>query len=186
MSCPLRLVPEASDHDPVLIQVAETLNKRYILAGEILLGILWPELLLIVLVGVLIWYGIDRGSRPLTELQREISNCSHRDLSPLAEHNVPGKVRALVHAMNDLLAPLNEAMSVHLWLRSGVGEFEALLDAVEAFFYAVKARINHRAVRVQTGNRIVNTRHLLLNRGHALLEEGEFLAVLLDAGADCA
>ncbi len=43
---------------------------------------------------------------------------------------------------------------------------------------------NHRAVRVQTGNRIVNTRPLLLNRGHALLEEGEFLAVLLDAGAD--
>jgi len=105
------MVPGASDPEPVLIQVAETLNKRHILADEILLGMLWPELLLIVLVGVLIWYGVERGLRPLAALQREISNRSHRDLSPLAEHNVPGEVHALIHAMNDLLARLNEAMS---------------------------------------------------------------------------
>ena len=105
------MVPGALDQDPVLIQVAETLNKRHILADEILLGMLWPELLVIVLVGVLIWYGVERGLRPLAALQREISNRSHRDLSPLAEHNAPGEVRALIHAMNDLLARLNEAMS---------------------------------------------------------------------------
>ena len=105
------MVPGASDQDPILIQVAETLNKRHILADEILLGMLWPELLLIVLVGVLIWYGVERGLRPLAALQREISYRSHRDLSPLAEHNVPGEVRALIHAMNGLLARLNEAMS---------------------------------------------------------------------------
>ena len=104
-------VAGAPGQDPVLIQVAETLNKRHILANEILLGMLLPELLLIVLVGVLIWYGIERGLRPLAALQREISNRSHRDLSPLAEHNVPGEVRALIHAMNDLLARLSEAMS---------------------------------------------------------------------------
>ena len=105
------MVPGRPDQDPILIQVAETLNKRHILADEILLGMLWPELLLIVLVVVLIWYGVERGLRPLTALQQEISNRSHRDLSPLVEHNVPGEVRALVHAMNDLLARLNEAMS---------------------------------------------------------------------------
>ncbi|MEK7877467.1 MAG: sensor histidine kinase [Pseudomonadota bacterium] len=105
------MVPGASDQDPVLIQVAETLNKRHILADEILLGMLWPELLLIVVVGVLIWYGVERGLRPLAALQREISSRSHRDLSPLAEHNVPGEVHALIHAMNDLLARLDEAMS---------------------------------------------------------------------------
>lgn len=104
-------VAGAPGQDPVLILVAETLNKRHILANEILLGMLLPELLLIALVGVLIWYGIERGLRPLAALQREIRNRSHRDLRPLAEHTVPGEVRALVHAMNDLLARLNEAMS---------------------------------------------------------------------------
>ncbi|MBI2292941.1 MAG: sensor histidine kinase N-terminal domain-containing protein [Betaproteobacteria bacterium] len=105
------MVPGASDQGPILIQVAETLNKRQILADEILLGMLWPELLLIVLVGVLVWYGVERGLRPLAALQREISRRSHRDLSPLAEHNVPGEVHALIHAMNGLLARLSEAMS---------------------------------------------------------------------------
>ncbi len=106
------LVPGASDQDPILIQVAETLNKRHILANEILLGMLLPELLLIVLVGVLIWYGVERGLKPLAALQQEIGNRSHRDLSPLPEQNVPGEVRSLIHAMNGLLARLSKALSV--------------------------------------------------------------------------
>ncbi len=105
------LIPNAPDHEPILVQVAETLNKRRILANEILLGMLLPELLLIVLVGILIWFGVERGLRPLAALQREIGSRSHRDLSPLPEHNAPDEVRALVRAMNDLLARLSEALS---------------------------------------------------------------------------
>jgi hypothetical protein len=48
---------------------------------------LLPELLLIALIGGLVWYGIDRGLRPLATLQHEISSRSHRDLSPLPESN---------------------------------------------------------------------------------------------------
>ena len=105
------LVPGLSDDDPILIQVAETLNKRHILANEMLLGMLLRELVLIVLVGVLIWYGVERGLKPLAALQQEIRNRSHRDLSPLPEQNVPGEVRSLIHAMNDLLARLSKALS---------------------------------------------------------------------------
>jgi two-component system sensor histidine kinase TctE len=86
--------------------VGETLNKRHTLANEILLGMLWPELLLIMLVGLLVWYGVERGLKPLALLQTEISNRSHRDLSPLPEQNAPGEVRSLIRAMNGLLARL--------------------------------------------------------------------------------
>lgn len=96
---------------PVLVMVAETLNKRRALANEVLLGILLPELLLIALVGALVWYGIERGLRPLATLEQEIRNRSHRDLSPLSEQNAPGEVRALIHAMNELLARLSFALS---------------------------------------------------------------------------
>jgi two-component system sensor histidine kinase TctE len=105
------LVAGAPDENPILIQVAETLNKRHILANELLLGMLLPELLLIVLVGALVWYGVARGLRPLAVLQKEISNRSHRDLSPLPEQNAPGEVRSLIRAMNELLARLSEALS---------------------------------------------------------------------------
>jgi two-component system sensor histidine kinase TctE len=96
---------------PALILVGETLNKRRTLANEVLLGMLLPEFLLIALVGALVWYGIERGLRPLATLQAEISSRSHRDLSPLPEQNAPGEVRALIHAMNELLGRLAFALS---------------------------------------------------------------------------
>jgi two-component system, OmpR family, sensor histidine kinase TctE len=95
----------------MLVLVGETLNKRRTLATEVLLGMLLPELLLIALIGALVWYGIERGLRPLATLQQEISSRSHRDLSPLPEQNAPGEVRALIRAMNDLLARLSSALS---------------------------------------------------------------------------
>ena len=105
------LVPGVAEQKPILIEVAETLNKRHTLANEILLGMLLPELLLIVAIGPLVWFGIKRGLRPLSALQDEIGSRSHRDLSPLPESNAPAEVRSLVQAMNDLLARLSEALS---------------------------------------------------------------------------
>jgi two-component system sensor histidine kinase TctE len=105
------LVAGALNQDPILILVGETLNKRHALANEILLSMLLPELLLIALVGGLVWYGVERGLRPLAALQREIGSRSHRDLSPLPEQNAPGEVRSLIRAMNDLLARLSGALS---------------------------------------------------------------------------
>ena len=104
-------VPGAPAEPPALILVGETLNKRRTLANEVLLGMLLPELLLIALIGALVWYGIDRGLRPLSTLQKEIGSRSHRDLSALPEQNAPGEVRALVRAMNDLLARLASVLS---------------------------------------------------------------------------
>ncbi len=101
----------APAEQPILVMVAETLNKRRALANEVLLGMLLPELLLIALAGVLVWYGIERGLRPLATLQQEIASRSHRDLSPLPEQNAPGEVRALIRAMNDLLARLSSALA---------------------------------------------------------------------------
>ena len=104
-------VSGAAADQPILILVGETLNKRRTLANEVLLGMLLPEVLLIALIGALVWFGIDRGLRPLAALQKEISSRSHRDLSALPEQNAPGEVRALVRAMNDLLARLAAALS---------------------------------------------------------------------------
>ena len=102
-------LPPEQEH--ILIVVAETLNKRRTLASEILLGMLLPEILLVGLIGFLIWRGVARGLRPLVDLQTEIANRSYRDLGPLPVQNAPGVVRALVKAMNDLLARLAAALS---------------------------------------------------------------------------
>ena len=109
LSIPVAGLSPEQDH--LLIVVAETLNKRRTLAREILFGMLLPELLLVGLIGLLIWYGVARGLRPLIDLQSEISSRSHRDMSPLPVQNAPGEVRALVGAMNELLSRLADALA---------------------------------------------------------------------------
>jgi len=95
----------------VLVQVAETLKKRRVLASEILAGIVLPQLLLISLALAIGWFGIRHGLSSLDRIQREVRSRSHLDLSPLQEENAPREVGVLIHALNELLGRLQSAMS---------------------------------------------------------------------------
>lgn len=94
----------------VLVQVAETLNKRHVLAEEILTGMLAPQLALIALALLIVWFGVGRGLGPLQKVRREIASRSHRDLSPLAESNSPEEVQTLIRAINELMGRLDQAL----------------------------------------------------------------------------
>lgn len=95
----------------VLIQVAERVTARDEFARQILLRMVLPQVILILLAGIAVWYGVGRGLAPLSTLRREIESRSHRDLSALPEEQAPREVRPLIRAMNDLLARLGTAIS---------------------------------------------------------------------------
>lgn len=105
----LYLVPQG-DTRPVLVQVAETLNKRHILAGEIIAGMVIPQLALILLAALSVWLGVGRGLAPLRQLRDQIASRSHRDLRPVEELNAPREVRPIIHAINELMARLRVAL----------------------------------------------------------------------------
>jgi len=90
----------------VLVQVAETLNKRHRLAWEILANVVVPQLLLIMLATAIVYIGISRGLVPLRRLQRAVSDRSHLDLTPIDLHGVPREVRPLVQEVNHLMQRL--------------------------------------------------------------------------------
>lgn len=96
----------------VLVQVAETLNKRHILANEILAGMLAPQLALILFAALIVWFGVGRGLAPLNQVRHEIASRSHRDLGPLPVSDVPEEVQTLVHAINELMGRLDQALGV--------------------------------------------------------------------------
>lgn len=96
----------------VLVQVAETTNKRTLLAHELLADVALPQLFLIVLAATAVWIGVGRGLSPLKRVQSAIADRSHRDLRPLNENDAPQEVRPLIRAMNDLLARLGDALSI--------------------------------------------------------------------------
>lgn len=96
--------------DIVLVQVAETMNKRNRLAWEILASVVVPQLLLILMATTAVWFGVSRGLVPLQNLRRAVSDRSHRDLRPLELSSVPGEVRPLVAEVNDLMQRLGKTL----------------------------------------------------------------------------
>ncbi|HEY1325871.1 MAG TPA: sensor histidine kinase N-terminal domain-containing protein [Casimicrobiaceae bacterium] len=95
----------------VIVQVAETEVKRQALTRDIAIDVVLPQLLLILIAGALVWIGVARGLAPLQQLQRAIARRSHIDLSPVSVDKVPGEVDPLLHAINDLMARLDEVLS---------------------------------------------------------------------------
>jgi len=99
------------EHPPVLVQVAETREKRAVLATEIIKGVLLPMLLLLPLAVLMVWLALVRGIRPLSELEARIRARKPDDLSPLEEWSVPLEVAPLVSSVNDLLKRLKDSIA---------------------------------------------------------------------------
>ncbi len=59
------------------IRVAETEHKRNSLAREILLSVMLPQVLLILIAGIVVWVGVMRGLASLQPLQRAVAARSH-------------------------------------------------------------------------------------------------------------
>jgi two-component system, OmpR family, sensor histidine kinase TctE len=103
------LRPEPADIAPlVLVQVAETRNKRTDLASRVVTGVLLPQFAIIPLAVVLVWVGLTRGIAPLSRLQSLIRRRRPTDLSPIVPASVPEEVRPLIVAFNDMMARLEE------------------------------------------------------------------------------
>lgn len=94
----------------VLIQVAETLNKRNALSGKVMTAMALPQFLMIMLAALIVWIGIGKGLSPLVGLQREIAARSHRDLSPVEESNTPQEILPTIHEINNLMERLRKAL----------------------------------------------------------------------------
>jgi two-component system sensor histidine kinase TctE len=81
---------------PVLVQVGETLEKRSVLATEIIKGVLLPQLVVLPLVVLLVWLALGHGIEPLNALGERIRQRKPDDMSPLEGHYVPKEIAPLV------------------------------------------------------------------------------------------
>ncbi len=104
------LPPGLPSAQSVLIQVAETLNKRNTLAGRIMTTTILLQFLMILLAAMIVWTGTGKGLAPLEKLHREISTRSYRDLSPVEEGIAPLEVRPIIHEINGLMRRLGETL----------------------------------------------------------------------------
>ena len=95
----------------VLVQVAETLEKRKTLATEIVKGTMVPQFVTLPLAVLLVWLALVRGIKPLAQLEKRIRARKSDDMSPLDDTAVPEEVAPLVSSINDLLGRLKVSLT---------------------------------------------------------------------------
>ncbi len=93
----------------VTVVVAETKLKRDHATTRLLTGVVLTDLLQLGAIMLLVFIGVAAGLRPLLRLRDEIETRSPRELRALDETAVPGEVRPLVRALNQLFATVREA-----------------------------------------------------------------------------
>ena len=94
-----------------LIQVAETMEKRSVLATEIVKGVMLPQFVILPLAVLLVWLALVQAIKPLNQLEERIRARKPDDLSPIDAHAVPLEVAPLVYSVNDLLMRLKDSIS---------------------------------------------------------------------------
>ncbi len=94
----------------VTILAGETLVKRKELVRDILLGMLLPEILLVLVAASVIWFGVRSGLRPLDSFRAELADRSPSDLRPVTV-GVPEEIQPVVTEVNSLLVRLDTALA---------------------------------------------------------------------------
>jgi two-component system sensor histidine kinase TctE len=98
-------------NQPALVQVAETLEKRSVLATEIVKGVMLPQFVILPLAVLLVWLALVQAIRPLNQLEERIRARKPDDLSPIDAQAVPVEVSPLVESVNDLLLRLTDSIA---------------------------------------------------------------------------
>jgi two-component system sensor histidine kinase TctE len=152
--------------EPVFIQIAETQIKRDRYIRTLLIQVILPQVILILIAGVLIWRGVARGLAPLRKLQQEVGMRSHLDLSPITATNIPGEVEPLVGAVNDLMRRVDTVLgfqerfiadTAHQ-LRTPVAGLKAHIELAlrESDFSQVQRALGHLYTSAERLSRLVS------------------------------
>ena len=92
------------------LQVAQAQDEREAIATKTAFRTLLPFVVLIPVFGLMIWFAVGRGLRPLFAMSQAVAKRQPDALAPLAERNLPQELQPLAGSLNALLARLDSAL----------------------------------------------------------------------------
>jgi two-component system, OmpR family, sensor kinase len=92
------------------LQVAQPMAIRQRLAASAALRTLAPFLFLLPALGLLVWFIVGRGLKPLVSVAGAVKARTPAALHPLPDRDLPEEIQPLVTALNDLLARLDSTL----------------------------------------------------------------------------
>lgn len=93
-----------------LIQVAERSETRDRIAKSVGRNLLAPLLVAVPVLGLLIWFSVARGTRPLVTLGNEVARRDPQNLAPFDASGLPAEVAPLVASLNRLFGRVRRSI----------------------------------------------------------------------------
>jgi two-component system sensor histidine kinase TctE len=106
------LQPVASENGRgmAVVQVAETLELREVLARQILIATLWRQAALVAVIAFVVVFVVQRAIRPVRQLSAELQARAEGDLTPLAPPRTLRELQPLVEATNQVMERLQHLL----------------------------------------------------------------------------
>jgi two-component system sensor histidine kinase TctE len=104
-------VAGATTQGMAVIQVAETLELRRMLARQMLVDTLWREAAWIALAAFVLVFAVQRATRPIRELSRQIEHRPESDLTPIDPGDTPRELAPMVDATNGVMRRLSHLLA---------------------------------------------------------------------------
>jgi two-component system sensor histidine kinase TctE len=93
-----------------VVQVAETLELRRTLARQILLDTLWRQLALISIIALVVVVVVQRATRPVRQISKDLQARREDDLTPLSADDAPLELQPLLVATNTTMSRLQHLL----------------------------------------------------------------------------
>lgn len=133
----------------VTVDVWQTVYQRDALSMELLAQSVFLMAAVVVAAGLLVWFGINLGLRPLLQLREAVALRSPSDLGPI-RRKVPKEVRNLVGAMNALFARLAEAFALRdAFIADAAHQLRNPIAAIQAQAEAATTAPNETELRAR-------------------------------------
>lgn len=91
--------------------IAERADQRYRLAESMILQAVYPMVLAIPVIGLIIWWILGVGLKPVTNLARELRQREATDLHSIDQQDTPAELVQLAQSANDLLRRLDASFA---------------------------------------------------------------------------
>ncbi|SIS82224.1 sensor histidine kinase [Phaeovulum vinaykumarii] len=104
-----RVYADRSGREGATIVVAEPLIRRAHVAGEMMLRLVSPLLVILPLCLAAIFLAVRSSLDPVRRLRQELSDRGARNMSPVAADGLPSELRPVTESLNSLLARLRAA-----------------------------------------------------------------------------
>ena len=98
-----------SEHNQWIV-TAERTDIRFSLAENVIIKAVLPILLGIPLIGLLIWFIVSHGLKPLRSLSDQLKNKQVNDLTPIELPALQKELKHVVHSINTLIARSGSAL----------------------------------------------------------------------------